>query len=433
MTFVRPLMRPQTVAISADATDSELAEAVRRGDPSAFAHLWSRHLPFARATAHALTSADKVDDLVSEGFARILRLLRNGKGPTDNFRAYLVRTLRSIHIDVARAYASRVSAAGLNDDLEPSLPPVTDRDSFDGSTALRAWASLDAADRMILWSSVVDGSSVTEVAAAVDIKPSLVAIRTFRAREHLREAFLREHVQSATDTTCRKHRYRLGSYARGTLADSKRRQLEKHLAHCIECTEASIEIVEVNRSLKLALGPMLLGGGAVGAIAGARHAAKSGLESTAQTMAYKAHRIGLSIRPAVAQHRITTLAAGTALSGVAIFGLVIGTSQSKTTSPPIESPTASPAAIQPSVTPTPGPSASPTAARRGPRPTVHAVVPPPTQAHATTQSADPTAPASAASPSSPAVNSVLPPVSSPPHAGQICLNPQDANGKCISH
>ena len=63
-------------------SDSVLIEAVRGGDIAAYGELYDRHLVAARRVA-AVIAADAAerDDLVAEGFTRVLRILRTGEGP----------------------------------------------------------------------------------------------------------------------------------------------------------------------------------------------------------------------------------------------------------------------------------------------------------------------------------------------------------------
>ena len=66
-----------------DLSDSTLIEQSRAGDTGAFAILHDRHEGSAKALARRMSrSAADADDLVNEGFARVLSALQRGKGPT---------------------------------------------------------------------------------------------------------------------------------------------------------------------------------------------------------------------------------------------------------------------------------------------------------------------------------------------------------------
>jgi hypothetical protein len=85
-------------------SDSELIQAVRAGRIASFGALYERHVAAAHNLARQLArSAVEADDLVSEAFARVLDVLRAGRGPDSAFRAYLLTTLRHIAYDKTRS------------------------------------------------------------------------------------------------------------------------------------------------------------------------------------------------------------------------------------------------------------------------------------------------------------------------------------------
>src|SRR5262245_50830260 len=101
--------------------DAELTERVRQGDVPAFGVLYERHIAAARRAAGALT-ATKVerDDLIAEAFARLLRVLRAGGGPGEEFRPYLITTMRNVMISWRR----RDSAVSVMAEV-PEVVPTT--------------------------------------------------------------------------------------------------------------------------------------------------------------------------------------------------------------------------------------------------------------------------------------------------------------------
>src|SRR5689334_9766148 len=88
---------------SASATDAELIERVRCGDLDAYTALFRRHYDVALRQARRLTDAHAAEDLVSEAFTKVLDLLRRGRGPDRAFRAYLLTTVRRLHMNHLRA------------------------------------------------------------------------------------------------------------------------------------------------------------------------------------------------------------------------------------------------------------------------------------------------------------------------------------------
>lgn len=65
-----------------DASDARLLQLSRDGDRRALSELWRRHAPVALAYARSLGgSPPDPEDLVSEAFISILRMLRTGGAP----------------------------------------------------------------------------------------------------------------------------------------------------------------------------------------------------------------------------------------------------------------------------------------------------------------------------------------------------------------
>src|SRR5687768_3399621 len=78
------------------ASDEYLTARARDGDNSAFGELYRRHRKAAESTAWCiLRSKSDADDVVSDAFAGVLSAIKNGRGPRDNFRGYLLACVRN--------------------------------------------------------------------------------------------------------------------------------------------------------------------------------------------------------------------------------------------------------------------------------------------------------------------------------------------------
>ena len=78
------------------ASDAELTDLARAADEAAFAELYVRHRRAALATARYLApSGVDADDVVADAFAGVWGALRNGHGPQDDFRSYLMACVRN--------------------------------------------------------------------------------------------------------------------------------------------------------------------------------------------------------------------------------------------------------------------------------------------------------------------------------------------------
>ncbi|NHA00865.1 sigma-70 family RNA polymerase sigma factor [Nocardioides sp. W3-2-3] len=75
--------------------------------------LFRRYYPSACDYAAGLAGADHAQDRAAEAFARIYRLVRAGRGPDKNFRAYLLTTVRHTHVDSIRRTGGEIPVADM--------------------------------------------------------------------------------------------------------------------------------------------------------------------------------------------------------------------------------------------------------------------------------------------------------------------------------
>ena len=257
----------QSVESSADTdvehSDADLLAAVRAGDDSAYAELWTRHQAAARRMAAQVADAGDVDDLVSESYYRVLRVVKAGQGPQDAFRPYLFSTMRRFAIDTARSYERRVTLTDQAADLEAEpAPSAADVAAINAEqhAAWRAWASLPEASRAVLWHVVVERQTPAEIAPILGTSPNGVTLRARRAKERLRQAFLQEHLAATDDQECRETRRQLGPYIRVALSSRDRAAVDTHIEQCARCRAALLEVDDVNNTLRTVIAPVILGG-----------------------------------------------------------------------------------------------------------------------------------------------------------------------------
>ena len=254
----------------AEASDAELIAQLRAGDIDAYGMLYDRHRDAARRLARQLTSSDEADDLVSESFAKLLPILQDGGGPNFSFRAYLLTCVRRVHID--RVRDDRMQPT---DDLEPFDPgtPFDDPalDDFERAATARAFASLPERWQVVLWHTEVEGEKPADIAPLLGMTANSVAALAYRAREGLRQAYLRSHLADTADDSCRWIIEHLGGFVRGGLSRRDHARVEEHLDDCRRCTAVYLELVEVNSNLRVVLAPLLLGSAAAGYLTAAGH------------------------------------------------------------------------------------------------------------------------------------------------------------------
>lgn len=256
------VLRPDSEPIS----DSELIALVRAGDAAAYEELFVRHRAVALRYARRLSDSERAEDLCAEAFTKIFDLLQRGKGPDVAFRAYLLTTVRTSHLNNLR----RGSREDLVPDHEPisrMMPVIEDPDArFDRNAICRAFYQLPERWRVVLWLTSVEGYTHDEVSERLGLKSNAVASLAFRARAGLRQAYLAEHLLEATEPRCRTVVQQLPTYLRDRVTPRRRRQVEEHLDGCASCTTAALELTEVDTRLGGLLAPLALTGVAAGAV-----------------------------------------------------------------------------------------------------------------------------------------------------------------------
>ncbi len=171
--------------------DAELIEFTRAGDPDAYGELYRRHYQSACAAARALThNRSDTEDVISEAFARVLRASRSGGGPEVSFRPYLIAAVRNVFYDRVRCNRELPSDGMIGEVNATALEDDSDRE--DCACASAAFAALPDRWQRVLWYSEVEGRSSMEIAPLLGLAPNAVAALAYRAREGLRQAYLRE-------------------------------------------------------------------------------------------------------------------------------------------------------------------------------------------------------------------------------------------------
>ncbi len=282
-------MRQLRLTAQDDLSDETLSARTRNGDDLAFSDLYRRHVSIARRTARCiLHSTDDVDDVVAEAFTGVLAALRNGKGPRDNFRAYLLACVRN------RCYVRRRPPTPIATEQLESLTPVCEDPEryVEADTVARAFASLRPRWQRTLWLTEVEQLPAADVAAELRLAPNATAALARRARQAFASAYLSEHLCAPpASAVCAEVGPRLGAYVRDDLGTAERAAVARHIAGCASCTHAVEQLDDLNGSLRSLQGPSVglaavgagaggllaataVGSGAFGAIAGASMLAK---------------------------------------------------------------------------------------------------------------------------------------------------------------
>ncbi|WP_229051530.1 sigma-70 family RNA polymerase sigma factor [Aeromicrobium sp. Leaf350] len=384
--------------------DVDLIAAVRAGDTVAYGVLFERHRAAAERLARQLVSGLGADDLVSDAFLKVLGVLQRGGGPDEAFRAYLLTSVRRLHIDGLRSSQRERTT----DDEQTLDRPVEFIDpaamEFERGAAGEAFRSLPERWQLVLWHLDVEGQNPADVAPLLGMAPNSVSALAYRAREGLRRAYLQQHLAPTLDAECRDTTTKLGAHVRHGLAARDTRKVEEHLDTCARCTGLYLELRDVNSSLGAVLGPILLGSAATGYLGAATTAGTAGVlgAGTAAGLALSTKTILVeTVRVASAPARIAVgtsmvssapaAVATVALASAATVGVV--TTTAAVTSPsttavlsPIQEPPLDPlddgiripapvpTVTMPEPSPSPTPSPEPTATQE-PEPTAEPETP----------------------------------------------------------
>ncbi|MGH3416182.1 MAG: sigma factor [Actinocrinis sp.] len=394
--------------------DRDLIDRVRAGDLEAYDPLYQRHERSALLHArHWARTEAAAQDLRAEAFTRVLHAIRNGNGPTEALRPYLLTTMRHVARDWAEGERRLLLVADLVDIEAPG--PDTDPviAALERSLAGQAFMALPQRWQTVLWHTEVEGEGPAQLAPLLGMEPAAVAALAYRAREGLKQAYLQAHINEIGDEACRPFAQRLGAAARGKLGPREDGKVRAHLHTCAECTGLLAMLKYVNAHIGALAAPAVLGS-AVAAKAALLLAAGAGSAAGASGTSHAgvlARGLSKARRASPRQQAVaaaTVAAVAAAALAFALTGSQVpapGTAPSR--SPVAALPPSPPATLVPApAAPKPSPSHS-----SAPPSQVRTSAPPP--ARPGTKPA--AAPPSSAAPSPPAKPSPPTPTPSPTH------------------
>lgn len=186
-----------------DPSDTELVERIRRGDPRAMRTLMRRHGSALYRTARAILRDDgEAEEAVQDAYLQAFRGLAAFRGESA-VSTWLVRIAANESLMRLRRQRRRAAAIPIDHEQGDALSGNVPDDSAAGpeQSALAAEMrrmiarridALPRTYRAVLVMRAVQECSVEETAAALDLLPSTVRTRLFRARAMMRAAIERE-------------------------------------------------------------------------------------------------------------------------------------------------------------------------------------------------------------------------------------------------
>lgn len=261
--------------ISAPDDEARLCEIIRtqpaasHASVTAFAELYIRNYDLAMASAYRiLGDRSRAEDAVSEAFAKTLRAMQSGQGPTESFRGYLLSAVRSEALRVPAVERMTEPVPLEEFDASPGLSVADPLHRFaERDQLVRAFASMPESWRRVLYLLEVEDLPADEVAARLELSSQALASLAFRAREGLRGAYLQQYVDAAPPE-CVETAPALAEYVRGSLRRRKRTAVHRHVEGCVACGEQVSRLSRINQNLKLWIGPLFGGAGLAGMLLG---------------------------------------------------------------------------------------------------------------------------------------------------------------------
>lgn len=240
-------------------TDRDLIQAARQGDQSAYVELWERHRRPGYVAARSQTSVLDPEDVVSEAFVRIFRMLAEGGGPDRSFRPYLYQVIRTVIRDELRP-----SETELDESAADIAVDAFDVESvFDRDMARRAFQQVPEKYRPVLWQVEIEGRSPREAAKVLGMTPNHVSTLRVRGRRALRRAWIEVQVSSIRSTdACDEFAILLIREATEPVSESQAARLQAHLQGCRSCRKASDEAHSLADMIGGRVLPLIIGCGA---------------------------------------------------------------------------------------------------------------------------------------------------------------------------
>ncbi|MGW7516635.1 sigma factor [Streptomyces sp. NPDC054796] len=251
-------------------------------DAQAYARVYEEEHPGLVSYARTLTANRWLaEDLVAEAHFRVWRRISSGY-EVENVPAYLRTVVRNLALTVGAAQA-RETPRGLAPGSGPGAGSGGDPGQRVAYVDLLARVLEQLPERQVkaLWLAEAEDQPLEAVGRTLGSSRNATAVLLHRAREGLRQGFLRQQPGTPRDAACAAHWERLPAHVRGMGSDRATRDLERHLGECADCRERMALLMRANDRLPALVGPALLvvlaGGGAkvLAALAGAGAASGS--------------------------------------------------------------------------------------------------------------------------------------------------------------
>lgn len=252
---------PESVTASVTAP---LAASTTASATASYARIYEEQQPRLVAFARSLTRNNSwaAEDLVAEAHFRVWRRLSEGH-EIENVPAYLMTTVRHLAVSAVgdaretphdpRTTAERAEIAV---HAEGTADPAEQVSSVD--LLVRVLGQLPERWVQALWLAEAEGHPLETVGRQIGAKQGATAVLLHRAREGMRQAFLRSQTGAPGDPACEVHWVRMPAYVRGNATSRQSERLLAHVDACDDCRGRLAVLMRANDRLPALVGPALL-------------------------------------------------------------------------------------------------------------------------------------------------------------------------------
>lgn len=303
-------------------TDADLVTAYRDGDETAAAELYRRHyLRLVRGLVAKVPSYEVAEDCVGTAFLKVFEIIRRGKGPTTNVFGYLWSTVTTESANFYRANRPLVTFDEYEEPADPHSSGVEVQSRIDAPSVHFALRALPDHWRQLITLRYVENKMPVEMAEILDAEVPALRKMLHRAKNGLRDAYLKQLVVNRSVGSCRQYSDDLTNYATQRLKAKRVAALEAHLATCSDCQRNYDEVqYQWHRMTPQALGLTLILGGI-----GGGSALTLGGVGEAHAAAAKTGLMASKLLPVSGAFQVLGTAGTVTLASVAVVSLALGT------------------------------------------------------------------------------------------------------------
>ncbi|MER5428046.1 sigma-70 family RNA polymerase sigma factor [Streptomyces sp. NPDC002588] len=240
-------------------SDRSTAASAPPSATARYARIYEEQQPRLVAYARSLTrNAWAAEDLVAEAHFRVWRRLAEGH-EIDNVPAYLRTTVR--HLAIASGTAVRETPQDPQTDERPETgghggDPAEEVSRVD--LVVRVLGQLPERWVKALWLAEAEGHPLSAIGPQLGTKEGATAVLLHRAREGMRQAYLRAQTGAPDDPACQVYWARMPAYVRGAATARQGERLLGHVDACDDCRARLAALMRANDRLPALAGPALL-------------------------------------------------------------------------------------------------------------------------------------------------------------------------------